>query len=835
MRSLRLLAAAVAAATATTVLSATAAQTAPPQQETPFDQITLAKGADKVGEPMAMAVLPDRRVLHTSRDGTVHLTRPDATTTHAAEIPVYNHDEDGLQGIAIDPDFERNRWVYLYYAPPLQTPEGDAPEQGAPADFAPFDGHNVLARYKLTDAGTLDMTSFQEILRVPAQRGICCHAGGEIDFDAQGNLYLSTGDDTNPFASDGYTPIDERPERNPAFDAQRSAGNTNDLRGKLLRIHVEPDGSYTIPRGNLFEPGTPKTRPEIYAMGFRNPFRFAVDRETGWVHLGDYGPDAGAADPNRGPGGLVEYNLIKGPGNYGWPYCIGDDQPYVDHDFATGQSGEPFDCAAPRNESPNNTGLVELPPVQSAWLPYDDGSVPELGSGPESPMGGPVYRFDPGLESPAKFPREYDGALFNYEWDRGWIKSFDLGPNGELRGIEPFFESMQLRRPMNVEFGPDGAMYVLDYGSSYFGGADDSALYRIEHSPNGKTPVAQVSADVTASGEAPLTVNFDPAGTADPDGDDQLSYAWDFTNDGTVDSTEQGPVSHTYTERGAHTAKLAVTDSTGKTGYASVQIVVGNTPPEVRVEMPPNGGVFAFGEQVPYRISATDAEDGQTDCSAVEVSYALGHDTHAHPLTSETGCESTIDVPADEGHGLDADIFGVLTASYTDGGAEGLPPVTGSARVVLQPKNKQAEFFTDSQGVEVVSEPGAAGGRKVGAIDPGDWISVDPVNLTGVDGIGYRVSGAGPGGTIEVRAGSPDGPVVQTVQAPSTGGGDQYADVPPSPVTDPGGSGPLFFTFRGEGSGLFELDAVHFTGAGVSQPAPPEAAAAARAEGDVPR
>ena len=80
-------------------------------------------------------------------------------------------------------------------------------------------------------------------------RGLCCHVGGQIDFDAQGNLYLSTGDDTNPFQSAGYAPLDDRETRNPAFDSRRTSGNTNDLRGKLLRIRVRDNGWYSIPRG----------------------------------------------------------------------------------------------------------------------------------------------------------------------------------------------------------------------------------------------------------------------------------------------------------------------------------------------------------------------------------------------------------------------------------------------------------------------------------------------------------------------------------------------------------------------------------------------------------
>ncbi|WP_425484914.1 ThuA domain-containing protein [Amycolatopsis anabasis] len=790
-----------------------------------FDQITLAKGEERTGEPMALAVLPDRRVLHTSRDGEVWLTTPEATTALAAKIPVYNHDEDGLQGVAIDPDFTNNKWVYLYYAPPLNTPAGDAPQTGTATDFAPFKGYNQLSRYKLTDAGTLDQGSEQRILQVPAERGICCHAGGEIDFDAAGNLLLSTGDDSNPFASDGYTPIDERADRNPVYDAQRTSANTNDLRGKLLRIKVNADGTYTAPAGNLFAPGTAKTRPEIYAMGFRNPFRFAVDKQTGWVYLGDYGPDAGAANPARGPGGLVEFNLIKGPGNYGWPYCVGDNQPYRDYDFATGQSGPAFDCAAPKNTSPHNTGLVDLPPVRPAWIPYDGGSLPEFGTGGESPMGGPVYRFDPNSPSKTKFPEYFDGKNFAYEWDRGWIKEITVGPDGERGAIKPFFDAMTLTRPMNLEFGPEGSLYVLDYGSGYFGGAEDSAVYRIDYTKGNRTPVVSLKADRT-SGPAPLEVNFDPAGTHDADGG-ALTYAWDFDSDGSVDSTTAGPVKFTYDQPGQYTAKLSVTDPTGLTGVASVVVTAGNTQPTVKLEAPVQGGFFGFGDKVPFRVTVTDPEDGPIDCAKVTVEYILGHDNHGHPLSRATGCSGVIDTPADQGHGLDANIFGVINASYTDRGGRGAPPLTGAAENILQPKLKQAEFFTERHGVQLVGHAGASGGKRVGYIDPGDWLKLDPANLTGITGIGYRVSSGGPGGKIEVRSGAPNGPVLQTVPVANTGSPDNYVDLPVTPITDPGGTKPLYLVFTGSGGGLFDVDAVRFDGPGVATthcaPTAPEA------------
>ncbi|MFE4723849.1 PQQ-dependent sugar dehydrogenase, partial [Streptomyces sp. NPDC056728] len=265
-----------------------------------FQQVTLAKGADQVGEPMGLAVLPDGSALHSSRDGTLYRTTLDGLTDVAAKLAVYTHDEDGLQTIAIDPHFAQNHQVYAYYAPRLDTPMTDAPESGTAADFAPYKGYNQLSRFTFAD-GKLDLSSEQKIMRVNTDRGQCCHVAGDMHFDGDGNLLLSTGDDSNPFESDGYAPIDRRPERNPVFDNERSTANTNDLRGKLLRIKVHNDGTYTTPNGNLFPKGTPKTRPEVYAMGFRNPFRFNVDKKTGVVYLADYGPDAGSADPKRGP------------------------------------------------------------------------------------------------------------------------------------------------------------------------------------------------------------------------------------------------------------------------------------------------------------------------------------------------------------------------------------------------------------------------------------------------------------------------------------------------------------------------------------------------------
>ncbi|MET7765260.1 PQQ-dependent sugar dehydrogenase [Streptomyces sp. NPDC005393] len=767
-----------------------------------FQQVTLAKGAAETGEPMTLAVLPDRSVLHTSRDGTLRLTDADGDTMVSGKLPVYSHDEEGLQGVGIDPGFADNRAIYLYYAPPLNTPAGDAPTDGTAADFAPFDGVNRLSRFTLKTDGTLDTAGEKKILDVPASRGICCHVGGDIDFDAAGNLYLSTGDDSNPFASDGFTPIDERANRNPAYDAQRSAGNTNDLRGKILRIKVAADGSYTVPDGNLFPPGTDKARPEIYAMGFRNPFRMSVDKPTGTVYVGDYGPDAGAADPKRGPGGAVEFARVTKPGNYGWPYCVADNKPYVDYDFATGTSGAAFDCAAPKNTSPHNTGLTDLPPAQPAWIPYDNDSVPEFGSGSESPMGGPVYRYDASLDSPVKFPSGYDGDFFAGEFGRKWIKRIEQGPDGTVEKINDFpWTGTQV---MDSAFGPDGALYVLDYGLSWFGGDEHSALYRIENATDGHSPIAEVSADRT-SGKAPMRVAFSSAGTADADGD-TLTYSWDFGDGAT--STAPHPT-HRYTKNGTYTATVTAKDPSGRTGSASVHLTVGNTAPTVTLQLPGDGQLFTFGDEVPFKVKVTDPEDGAAgtiDCAKVKVTHILGHDSHGHPVTSANGCSGTIKTSADGEHDPNANIFGVFDAEYTDGGGGGQPPLTTHDQHVAQPKHRQAEHYGDSKGVAVIAHTPANGGKTVGDIDNGDWISFTPYLLANAKQLTARVSSAGAGGTLEIRAGSPTGRLLGSATVPVTGGWETFQDVTTALRTPPARTTTLYLAFKGGAGALYDLD-----------------------------
>lgn len=425
---------------------------------------------------MELTVLPDGRVLFLERFGNVRLWKPDTQTTalaakfdvHGAFNPNTKKEPDrgsweaGLLGVTLAPDFAQSGWVYIYY-----SPAGNLPE-------------NRLSRFTLR-GDTLDLASEKIVLRVPVQREVCCHEAGSLAFDGAGNLFIGTGDNTNPFASDGFNPTDYREGRYP-YDAARSSGNANDLRGKILRIHPEPDGSYTIPEGNLFPPGTPDTKPEIFVMGCRNPYRIAVDQVTGVVSWGDVGPDAREPNPERGPAGFDEVNRTRVAGNFGWPFVIGDNRAYRQYDFATKVSGAAQDPTRPLNLSPNNTGPRELPPAQPAWMsyPYSPSTrFPVTGSGGRTACAGPVYRFDPALDSTRKLPAEYDGCFFIYDWERHWIIAIKLDEAGKALRMERFAPEVQLKRPMELELGLDGALYAIEFGTGWENNADAQVI-RIE-------------------------------------------------------------------------------------------------------------------------------------------------------------------------------------------------------------------------------------------------------------------------------------------------------------------------------------------------------------------
>ena len=623
--------------------------------------------ADGLTRPTQLDVAADGTVYAAEIGGRIVRWDPDTSTiVEAGRLDVWTSNEGGLLGLVMDPSFDTTGWIYLYYSP------------------ADADEHR-LSRFDVVD-GVLDPASEIVVLRVPIDRELCCHHAGGIELGADGHLFIATGNNTNPFESDGFSESDERPGR--AFwDAQRTSANTDDLRGKVLRIHLEPDGTYTIPVDNLFPPDGSRGRPEIFAMGVKNPFRISVDPLTGWVYVADVGPDAREPNADRGPRGYDEINQLRGPANLGWPYCLADNRAYRSFDFETRTSGPAYDCDAPINDSPNNTGRVDLPRAQGAWIyyPYDESpEFPAIDPGRyRAAMAGPVirHRADGATTQP---PRYYDGLVMFWDWTRSHVYTARLADDDSPLAIHRFMPELDWQHPIDLSIAPDGTLYALTWGS--FGDPPDELgrLLRVDYVAGEPIPVAEASADRT-SGPLPLQVRFDSEGSRDPEGA-PLRYEWDLDGDGRIDSIEP-TAEMTYASAGAYVARLTVTSESGARASDAVRIVAGNTAPTIVFETPVDRAAYEDREHVAYRIRVEDAEDGTSDdcdvCARVTVRSELGHGTHTHPITTEEGCEGVVRI--DLAHDGD-DLFWVLEASYTDlGGPGGAPAITAATNRVLLP------------------------------------------------------------------------------------------------------------------------------------------------------
>jgi cytochrome c len=602
-------------------------------EEDRFVKNVLAQGV--FIEPTEMTILPDMDILVSQRRGEIMLySSKDQKVKQAGFLDVYFktntpgvNAEEGVLGIAADPDFKNNNFVYVFYSP---------------ADTSV----NRLSRFTFVN-DTLDRKTEKVVLEFYSQREICCHTGGSIAFGPDNMLYLSTGDNSTPFdepnqkfVSHGYAPLDAR-QGHEQYDARRGPANTNDLRGKILRIKIKPDGTYDIPEGNLFPKNDTKARPEIYTMGHRNPYRISVDKKNGFLYWGEVGPDARVDSlDTRGPRGYDEVNQARKAGFFGWPLFIANNYPYRSYDYATGKFGEEFNPAKPVNNSPNNTGLTELPPAEPAfiWYPYAESKdFPQVGAGGRNAMAGPVY-YTEFFPKETRYPEYYNGKFFIYDWIRNWVKVVTMQPNGDFDKMEPFMENTAFSALMDMEVGPDGKIYALEYGQGWFSKNSDAGISRIDYLPGNRPPkITDLTIEKT-NGNLPFILTASVTAT-DPE-NDPISYIWYVGNQRV--ETKEPHLQHTISKAGAYMVSVEAVDGKKASSNSNqIEVYAGNDQPQVNIALEGNKTFYFTGRPVNYKVMVADNGDKvNMENLYVASDYIQGKDlagaSMGHQVVSET-------------------------------------------------------------------------------------------------------------------------------------------------------------------------------------------------------
>jgi len=609
-----------------------------PPEEDRFTKTVLAYG--EFYEPTELTVLPNLDILVAQRRGELLLFKNSTgKLKQAGFLDVYCESgvpgvnaEEGVMGLKADPNFAKNHYVYIFYSPKDTSV-------------------NRLSRFKFEN-DTLVPGSEQIILQFYSQRQICCHTGGSIDFAGDGKtLFLSTGDNSTPFdepnqpyVNRGFAPLDDRPGHE-QYDARRSSANTNDLRGKILRIVINEDGTYSIPEGNLFPPGTANTRPEIYVMGNRNPYRISVDKKNGFLYWGEVGPDANDDSmQTRGPKGYDEVNQARRAGFFGWPLFVANNLPYREYDYATGVSKEAFDPAKPVNNSRNNTGLQILPPAQPAfiWYPYGvSPDFPQMGTGGRNAMAGPVYYTDM-FPKETRLPDYYNNKLFIYDWVRGWVKVVTMLPNGDFDKMEPFMENTKLANLIDMEVGPDGRLYYLEYGTGWFRKNPDAALSRIDYNGGNMAPKVSNFQVNKTSGKLPLTITA-TVEASDVE-NDALTYIWNIGNE--KKETREPKLEYTIEKAGDYALSVEVTDARKASAKSeTISVYAGNEQPKVQVKIAGNQTFYWPGKPVSYSVQVEDNDEADgPDFSnlVVNAEYVTGSDRAGASMGHQVLTESMI-------------------------------------------------------------------------------------------------------------------------------------------------------------------------------------------------
>lgn len=498
------------------------------------------------------------------------------------EISTSAQIDSGLQSMVLDPDFVQNGYFYLWHATGIDSPGWN----GKPV--------NRLTRYTYDFATrSVDEKTAAIILdKVPWNQ---IHNGGGLAFDDEGNLFIATGDSAGPL---------DRTRNN--------AQNYESLGGKLLRIRPEPEGGYSIPPDNPYV-GMADHRPEIYAAGFRNPFRMMRHPSEQAFFLIDVGLDT-----------WEEVNLVESGANYGWPVREGPCQ------------------LATKGTACTPTPPEYTDPVVAYPLPETGGAVTTMAF-----YGGTT------------FPEAYRNKMFFTDFNNRLLFVADLSQP------EASYTRFATDTGMYVDMeATDSAIYMLDI----IRGTVVSLVY---DGAGNQSPVPQLSVNATM-GRAPMTVSFSAEGTYDPD-DLGVSYKWDF-GDGTPPlETAEPVVQHEYAADGNYVATLQAFDPRGgESQILSEEITVySGALPTVVVDVQQEPGRLRYrgGDEIRFRVNRDGGTIGLDPVEPYQWDVDLHHNEHTHPVVADYVSDSvTVTIPA-KSHALEPDIwYEVRLVMKTEGG-----------------------------------------------------------------------------------------------------------------------------------------------------------------------
>jgi glucose/arabinose dehydrogenase len=514
--------------------------------------------AGGLSNPTAMAFAPDGRLFVTQQGGALRVIKNGALlATPFLTVTVDSAGERGLLGVAFDPAFASNQFVYVYYT--ATTPST----------------HNRISRF--TANGDVAVAGSEVVLlELTNLSSATNHNGGAIHFGPDGKLYVGVGENAN----------------------SANSQSMSNLLGKMLRINS--DGS--IPTDNPFYTTANGTNRAIWATGLRNPFTFAFQPGVGRMFINDVGQNT-----------WEEIDDGIAGSNYGWP---------------------------------NSEGATSNPGERGPLYYYGHGSGPFLGC---AITGGAFYN-----PSTSNFPASYTGSYFFADYCGGWINRMDPANGYTVTSFASGISS-----PVDLEVGPDGALYYLARGAG--------AVGRISYTASAAPAISQQPADRTVSVGAPASFTVAATGSA------PLSYQWQRNQQdiGGANAATYTLPSAQLSDSGAKFRCIVSNGSGSATSNEATLTVVTNTPPTPTITGPADGSFYRAGDTITYSGSATDTQDGTEPASRFTWQIDFHHNdspAHIHPaLQPTTGATSGTYVIPNNGE-TSANVFYRIILTVTDSG-----------------------------------------------------------------------------------------------------------------------------------------------------------------------